>query len=167
VYQVGINKGIILRCTAYQISSYHWVAHWHQTIAHKMRQVSAKVLEVKQWVWIKYWVYCPFPTGRLKTHISTVKQAQELALSMPPPWQTHTPPHILPHVCGATGGPPCFDGPLHKQGCIHAGRAPTWCPKSHIAAVTPHLTATAFQRLVLAGQVDLFKWPEFSSWHQK
>jgi len=26
VYQVGINKGIILRCTAYQISRMHYVA---------------------------------------------------------------------------------------------------------------------------------------------
>jgi hypothetical protein len=29
------------------------------------------------------------------------------------------------------------------------------CPKNHTVAVTPHLTATAFQRPVLAGQVDL------------
>jgi len=28
-------------------------------------------------------------------------------------------------ICGATGGPPCIAGPLHKQGCIHAGGAPT------------------------------------------
>jgi len=29
-------------------NNYHRVADWHQTFAHKMRQVSAKVLGVKQ-----------------------------------------------------------------------------------------------------------------------
>jgi hypothetical protein len=58
-------------------NSYHWFADWHQTFAHKMKQVSAKVPGVKQWVCSKYWVNCPFPDGRLKTHISRVNQAQE------------------------------------------------------------------------------------------
>jgi hypothetical protein len=98
---------------------------------------------------------CPFQTGRLKDPYLYSEAGSGFSIKY-----ATTPGRLISLltfclICGATEGPPCFDGPLHKQGCMHAGGAATRCPKSHIAAVNPHLTATAFQCLVLAGQVDL------------